>query len=56
MRAMPRIAGLCVAWAGFCDAYYAVFCLMIAVGYLGIARGPRHARPDAPRRHAGAGR
>ena len=30
------IAGLCVAWAGFCDAYYAVYCLLIAMGYLGI--------------------
>ena len=30
------LAGLCVAWAGFCDAYYAVYCLLIAMGYLGI--------------------
>ena len=28
------LAGLCMAWAGFCDAYYAVFCLIIAIGYL----------------------
>jgi hypothetical protein len=28
------LAGLCMAWAGFCDAYYAVFCLIIALGYL----------------------
>ena len=28
------LAGLCIAWAGFCDAYYAVFCLIIAIGYL----------------------
>lgn len=29
------LAGLCMAWAGFCDVYYAVYCLIIAVGYLG---------------------
>jgi hypothetical protein len=28
------LAGLCMAWAGFTDPYYAVFCLMIAIGYL----------------------
>ena len=28
------LAGLCMAWAGFCDAYYAVYCLIIAVGYV----------------------
>ena len=28
------LAGLCIAWAGFCDAYYAVYCLIIAIGYL----------------------
>ena len=28
------LAGLCLAWAGFCDAYYAVYCLLIAGGYL----------------------
>ena len=28
------LAGLCVAWAAFCDVYYAVYCLMIAVGYV----------------------
>jgi hypothetical protein len=28
------VAGLCMAWAGFCDAYYAVYCLLIAAGYL----------------------
>ena len=28
------LAGLCMAWAGFSDPYYAVFCLMIAIGYL----------------------
>lgn len=42
------LAGLCMAWAGFCDAYYAVYCLMIAAGYLathlvGIQFAPRTA-------------
>jgi hypothetical protein len=40
-----------MAWAAFCDAYYAVYCLLIAAAYLGlhvvkIYRGPaRAARP-----------
>ncbi|MGD9904683.1 MAG: hypothetical protein AB7U83_14565 [Vicinamibacterales bacterium] len=28
------LAGLVVAWAAFCDAYYAVYCLMIAAVYV----------------------
>ncbi len=28
------LAGLCIAWAGFCDVYYAIYCLIITVGYL----------------------
>jgi hypothetical protein len=28
------LAGLCMAWAGFSDAYYAIYCLIIAIGYL----------------------
>ena len=28
------LVGLCVAWAAFCDVYYAVYCLMIGGGYL----------------------
>jgi hypothetical protein len=28
-------AGLCMAWAAFCDIYYAVYCLMMAVGFVG---------------------
>lgn len=28
------LAGVSMAWAGFCDAYYAVFCLMIAIVYV----------------------
>lgn len=28
-------AGLCMAWAAFCDVYYAVYCLMMAIGYVG---------------------
>lgn len=29
------LTGLCMAWAGFCDVYYAVYCLIILLGYLG---------------------
>jgi hypothetical protein len=29
------LTGLCMAWAGFCDAYYAICCLLIVCGYLG---------------------
>jgi hypothetical protein len=29
------LAGVVVAWAAFCDAYYAVYCLMIAAVYVG---------------------
>lgn len=28
------LAGLCMAWAGLSDAYYAVYCLIIGIGYL----------------------
>lgn len=28
------LAGLCLAWAGLSDPYYAVYCLIIAFGYL----------------------
>lgn len=43
------LAGLCVAWAAFCDVYYAVYCLMIGCGYLAlrvvhVSRGPVPAR------------
>lgn len=31
------LAGLCLAWAGLSDPYYAVYCLIITVGYL-VAR------------------
>ena len=27
-------AGLCMAWAAFCDVYYAVYCLMLALGFI----------------------
>jgi hypothetical protein len=30
------LAGLCMAWAAFCDVYYAVHCLMIAIGYVAL--------------------
>jgi hypothetical protein len=29
-------AGLCMAWAGLCDPYYAVYCLVIATGYVAL--------------------
>jgi hypothetical protein len=28
------LAGMCMAWAGFSDAYYAIYCLLIVIGYL----------------------
>jgi hypothetical protein len=28
------LAGLCMAWAGLCDPYYAVYCLLVATGYV----------------------
>jgi hypothetical protein len=31
------VAGLCVAWAAFCDAYYGVFCLMVVGLYIVMA-------------------
>ena len=34
------LAGLCMAWAGFCDPYYAIYCLVIASGYL-VSRAVR---------------
>jgi hypothetical protein len=42
------LAGLCMAWAGFCDVYYAVYCLMIAACYVTcrlvrVTRGETHA-------------
>ena len=41
-------AGLIVAWAAFCDAYYAVYCLLLAVFMLARA----HAAGAAPRRRS----
>ena len=43
------VAGLCVAWAAFCDAYYGVFCLMIvglysAVSMVRVTRSPVRVR------------
>ena len=42
-------AGLIVAWAAFCDAYYAVYCLLLAVFMLGA-----HHAAGAPPRGRGA--
>jgi hypothetical protein len=44
------LVGICMAWAAVSDAYYGVYCLMIAVIYVGAAllRVTRAARP-APR-------
>src|SRR5262245_260796 len=50
-RRYAALAGLTVAWAAFCDAYYGVFCLMIVglyafVAMIRVSRGPlRTARP-----------
>jgi len=43
-------AGLCVAWAAFCDVYYAIYCLIIVLGYL-MARAVRisYAQDASPR-------
>ena len=35
------LAGLVVAWAAFCDAYYAVYCLLIAALYVGSRAAAR---------------
>ena len=46
-------AGLTVAWALYCDPYYAVFCVLIALVYLACAvlrvHAERRARPTAVR-------
>jgi hypothetical protein len=41
------IVGVCMAWAAFCDAYFGVYCLMIAALYIGttIVRVRRAATP-----------
>lgn len=44
------LAGLCMAWAGLSDPYFAIYCLLIAVGYivsraLQVTRSPH---PGAP--------
>jgi hypothetical protein len=31
------LVGLCVAWAAFCDVYYAVYCLMMGAGYVAMS-------------------
>lgn len=43
------LAGLCMAWAAFCDVYYAVYCLMLTIGYLAV-RIVRVTRAAAPTR------
>lgn len=45
------LVGLCMAWAALCDAYYGVYCVMIAVLYVAttVVRVTRAATP-APRR------
>ena len=47
------LAGGVVAWAAFCDAYYAVYCLMIAAVYIGSRLLRLEWRPDW---HRGVGR
>ncbi len=44
------LVGLCMAWAALCDAYYGVYCVMIAVLYVGtiVVRVTR--APAPPRR------
>lgn len=43
------LAGLCVAWASFCDAYYGVYCIMIAGVYI-LATLVRVTRRSSPSR------
>jgi hypothetical protein len=43
------LAGACIAWAAFCDVYYAVFCLMITGGYLALAALRVHLAPSRAR-------
>ncbi len=47
-------AGLSVAWAAFCDPYYAVYCLLIAAAWFAAAlvRIPRRDTEEAQRRRA----
>ena len=53
--AMPRWSAC--AWPGprFCDVYYAIYCLMIAVGYVGlrVVRVTRAEQPATPVRGDG---
>ena len=41
------LVGICMAWAAFCDAYFGVYCLLIAALYIGttIVRVSRAAAP-----------
>jgi hypothetical protein len=44
------LAGAAAAWAGLCDAYYGVYCVLLFLGVLG-ARMIRFERMDRPRPH-----
>ncbi len=43
------LTGLCMAWAAFSDAYYAIFCLIIAGGYFAARVVSVQFNPQAPR-------
>jgi hypothetical protein len=43
------LTGLCMAWAAFSDAYYAIFCLIIAVGYFAARAMRLQFNPQASR-------
>ena len=45
------LVGLSVAWAAFCDVYFAVYCLMIGAGFVGL-RSVRVSRVDVIRRRS----
>ena len=49
------LAGLAMAWAAFCDPYFAVFCVMMAGLYVSSLLLLDHAAPAAPRRCHGRG-
>jgi hypothetical protein len=42
------LAGLCIAWAAFCDVYYALYCLLIACAYLASRLLRVHFQHEAP--------
>ena len=42
------LTGLCVAWAAFCDVYYAIYCVMIAAAYFASRTLRLRFQPETP--------